>query len=160
MVLWIVFGFLAVIKDIPHIGSFIGVFISVIAYLVILFFIVLVILNFLLLFFLTPSISLKPKLKIKDFIKILKSLRNHVFENSSLFLLTIFTFFVPTFFLCISAILTKNYFAIRLDSIYLGLESFFIMLPFSILITPFVIFFFNFAIESYNILQKMDAKNG
>ncbi|NGX29718.1 MAG: hypothetical protein K940chlam4_00556 [Candidatus Anoxychlamydiales bacterium] len=158
VVLWIVFGFLAAIKDIPHIGSFIGVFISIIAYLLILFFIVLIILNFLFLFFLTPFISLKPKLKIKGFFEVLKNLKKNIFANSSLFLIALATVFIPALFLYISAALTKSYFAIRLDSIYLGLESFFIMIPFSILITPFVIFFFNFAIESFNILHKMDSQ--
>ncbi|NGX34919.1 MAG: hypothetical protein K1060chlam1_01281 [Candidatus Anoxychlamydiales bacterium] len=161
VILWIIFGFLAAIKDIPHIGSFIGVFISIVAYILILFFIVLVILNLLFLFFLTPSISLKPKLKIKGFFEILKNLKKNIFVNFSLFLIAVITVFIPAFLLFISASLTKSYFAIRLDSIYLGLESFFIMLPVSILITPFVIFFFNFAIESFNILhKKTESSNG
>jgi len=158
VILWIVFGFLAAIKDIPHIGSFIGVFISIIAYLLILFFIVLVVINFLFLFFLMPSISLKQKLKIKGFFEVLKNLKKNIFANFSLLLIALVTVFIPSVFLYISACFTKSYFAIRLDSIYLGLESFFIMIPFSILITPFVIFFFNFAIESFNILHKIENK--
>ncbi len=156
VICWIIFGFLAAIKEIPHIGSFIGVFISIIAYLLILFFIVLIILNLSFLFFLIPSLALKPKLKIKGFFEVLKNLKNRVFVNFFLFLIAFITVFIPALFLYVSAVLTKSYFSIRLDSIYLGVESFFIMIPFSVLITPFVIFFFNFAIESFNILYKLD----
>lgn len=158
VVLWIIFGFLSAIKDIPHIGSFIGVFLSIIAYILILFFLVLIILNLLFLFFLTPFISLKPKLKFKGFFEVLKNLKNRIFMNFFLFLIAIVSFLIPSAFLYISALLTKNYFAIRLDSIYLGMESFFIMIPFTILITPFVIFFFNFSVESFNILHKLENR--
>lgn len=156
VIVWIVFGFLAAIKDIPHIGSFIGVFLSIIAYIFILFFIGLVILNLFLLFFITPMIALKSKMKLRLLLQAFKNLKNQIFVNFSLFLIAFVTFLIAVLIFFIAAVLTKSYFAIRLDSIYFGLENFFIMIPFTILITPFVIFFFNFSLEAYNLMKKKE----
>ena len=157
VILWIVFGLIVAVKEIPHVGSFVGVFLSIVAYVIILFFIALCIFNVLALFFVTPML-LKTKLRIKAFSKIFIDLKNRVFINFVHFLIAIATVLFIAIILLIATYLTKVYFAIRLDSIYIGLESFFIMIPFTILITPFVVFYFNFALEAYNLMHQRESQ--
>jgi hypothetical protein len=156
IVLWILFGFLALIKEIPHIGAFLGIFISFITYIIMMIFVFLVIFNFLSLFFVVPQISLKPKVTIKNIFQIVCSFKEKLFLKAILFFVSFFSLYFVSYILFIGASLTKIYFPINLNSIYIGLDEFFIMIPFTILITPFLIFYFNFAIESFNLIYKKD----
>jgi hypothetical protein len=55
--------------------------------------------------------------------------------------------------LCLAAVLTGVNFLVGSRSLSVALEWFFIMLPFAAIVSPVVVFFFNFAAESYQLLQ-------
>jgi len=158
VIAWVVFGLFVVIKEIPHIGWFIGVIISIIPFLIVVGSICLCIANLATLFFVTPALALKSQKKLKLVKEVFKNFRKSIFANISFFFIaSIFLAFVGLF-LVISAYLTKLCFAISIDGLYIGLQWFFIMIPFVLFLTPFVIFFFNFALETYNLLLTKEYR--
>lgn len=158
LVLWVIFGIFVGIKNIPHIGSFIGVFMSIIPFLIILSVILLVIFNVAVLFFIAPELSLSQKKK-KELIKSISlNFRKNLFANLVLFFIAVILVCIVLFILFLSTIYTKTYFALPINNIYSGFVSFFLMIPFTLFLTPFIIFFFNFALESFNLLKVGQEK--
>lgn len=156
LVLWIIFGIFVGIKNIPHIGSFIGVFLSIIPFLIILMAILLVIFSVGTLFFITPELSLGQKKK-KELIKnVFVNFRKNLFINLMLFFIASIVVFIVLFILFLSVSFTKTYFVLPLNNIYSAFTSFFLMIPFTLFLTPFIVFFFNFALESYNLLKSKE----
>ncbi len=154
--LWIIFGFFVALKEIPHIGRFIGVMISIIPFLIILCTILLCFFSLLSLFFVVPAMTLKRKKKLELVREVVKNLRKNVIVNITFFFSCMFFVLLGSLILIITAILTKMSFSIPVDSLYIGLQWFFMMIPFILFLTPLVIFFFNVASETYNLLQTKD----
>ena len=98
LVLWIVFGLFVVLKEIPHIGNFIGVLILIIPFLINLSSILLCIFSLAALFFVIPAMSLKKKKKLELVKDILKNFRKNIIANISFFIITIFLIFLVLFF--------------------------------------------------------------
>lgn len=155
-VLWLIFGLFSALKEIPLIGGFIGVIISFIPFLIILCTIGLCIFNFFVLFFVVPTMSLRAKKKLELVKEVLKNLKKNPQINIVFFLSCISLIFFVSFILAITAILTRIYFFIPLNNLFIGFQWFFLMIPLIIFISPMVIFFFNIASENYNILQRKD----
>jgi hypothetical protein len=154
--LWIILGIFLLLKEIPHIGSFIGVILSFAPFLIILSSILLAVFILGLLFFVSPRIgfsSIKKRFKIPDFFS---SMKKHLFS----YLLYFFIAMIPIMFvvivLTLAAVVTKVSYTTDNQTLSVALRWFFIMIPFCGFLTPAVIFFFNFAAESHNNITKQE----
>lgn len=155
-VLWIVFGFFAAIKEIPHIGDFIGVMISIVPFLIVLTSVLLCVFNFSALFFVVPVMVLKGSRRLELIREVIKNLKKNVFISISFFLFSLILIFFICFILIAAAILTKICFPVSTDYLYNGLQWFFMMIPLVVFFAPVVIFFFNISCETYNLLQTRE----
>jgi len=156
LVLWFIFCLFVVLKEIPHIGNLIGIMITSVSFLIIFCVIFLCIFNLISLFFVLPAVTLKSMKKIELVKEVLKNFKHNIIANIMFFLSSIFLVFLISLILFSAAFLTKTYFYIHINNVYVGLQLFFIMIPFIVILTPFVVFFFNFATETYNLLQVKD----
>lgn len=158
LVLWVVFGLFVGIKNIPHVGSFFGVFLSIIPFLLILLAILLVVFSVGTLFFISPEMSLSKKKKKELLKSLIFNFKVNLFGNLTLFFIGVLVVFIAYFILFLSIVFTKSYFALPMNNVYAGFMSFFLMIPFTLFLTPFIIFFFNFALESFNLLKVREEK--
>lgn len=155
-ILWIIFGLFVILKEIPQIGTFLGIILSFIPFLIIFSTILLVVFNLISLFFALPALTLKGKKKL-DLVKdVIRNFKKDPFASITFFSVALFLIFLTTLILSISSSLTLKCFSIPLDDVFIGLQWFFIMIPFIILLSPIVIFFFNFSLEFYNLIQAKD----
>lgn len=157
--LWIVMGLFLLFQKIPGLGSFFSVILAFGPFLLLLASLLLCVASVFLLFFVAPAIatqSLKRTALLKQ-VGILFCQRP--LTNLALFLLALFPVAVWSGLLVGAAHLTGKYYLIGEHSLSVGLEWFFIMLPFCALLTPALIFFFNFAAESYQLLQTSSSKH-
>jgi hypothetical protein len=155
--LWTVLGIFFLLKEVPVLGDFFSVVLSFGPFLLIFGSLLLCLLNLALLFFVAPIAAFQSLKKmplgrrVKE-ILVRKSLTAFVLLTLAL---------VPTFIvgglLSFAAILTHESFLVAERSLSVALEWFFIMLPFSAILSPAVVFFFNFAAESYQLLQGIES---
>ena len=152
----LIFGLLVMIKEIPHIGSFIGSSISFLPFLLVLLTIVICIISILALFFATPGLSIKTQNKMVVLKKAYDDFKKDLFVNIVNFLIGISAGLLAFLILFISIKLTKLCFVIPMDIYNIALQWLSIMTLFVLFLTPFVIFFFNFSMEIYNFIQTKD----
>jgi len=151
---WFVLGVFFLLKEIPGIGDIVGVFLSFVPFILILFSLVLIFFNVILLFFLTPEIANKEAIDTK----LWKHLFLKVIQNPLISLMGLLVAMTPLtlilFFLVSAALLTQmSYFPVA-NSLLVGLKWFFLMLPFNALLAPAIIFFFNFSSECNELLDE------
>lgn len=154
LISWLVLGFFFLLKEIPGIGEFVGVFLSFAPFILILSALVLVFLNVLLLFFLTPELSQNDTLNFK----VLKNIYNRIAQDPLMSFVGLMVAILPAafvlLFLVSAAFLTQKSYLTSSTPILISLQWFFLMLPFNALLTPSIIFFFNFSDECYQNANK------
>jgi len=155
--LWTLLGVFFLLKEIPIVGDCFSVVLSFGPFLLIFGSLLLCLFNLGLLFFVAPAAALQPLKNIPLSKRVWNVLNRKLF--TALILLTVAL--IPIAFigglLCLAAFLTNVSFLVAERSLSVALEWFFIMLPFCAILTPAVVFFFNFAAESYQLLQKIPS---
>lgn len=152
--LWVTLGFFFLLKEIPGIGPFFSVVLSFGPFLLIFGSLLLCLFNLGLLFFVAPAAAFQPSKRVSLLKRVLIGFQGRLLSSIALFLLALVPIFLVAGLLCLSALLTNVSFLVAEQSLTVALEWFFIMLPFCAVLTPAVIFFFNFAAESYQLLQS------
>jgi len=151
--LWMTLGFFFLLKEIPGIGNFFSVVLAFGPFLLIFGSLLLCLFNLGLLFFVAPAAAFQPFKRISLAKRVLGGFQGRLLSSIALFILALVPIGFVAGLLSLSALLTNVSFLIAEQSLSVALEWFFIMLPFCAILTPAVIFFFNFAAESYQILQ-------
>ena len=152
--LWMVMGVFYLLKEIPALGDVLGVILAFGPFLLVLGSLILSFFNFFLLFFATPHIALKSRLKLKLAEEVYFRFKENLFSNLALFLLGLIPLLLAVGVLSLAAFLTGVNFFVKAETLTIALQWFFVMIPFCGLLTPGILFFFNFAVESYAIMQK------
>lgn len=151
--LWMAMGFFFLLKEIPGIGAFFSVVFAFGPFLLIFGSLLLCLFSLGLLFFVAPAAA-QQSFKRSSFAKQLFGFfQGNILGSITLFLLALVPLGLVTGLLSIAALLTNVSFLSMNNSLTVALEWFFIMLPFCAILTPAVIFFFNFAAESFQLLQ-------
>lgn len=154
--LWILFGFLLLLQEIPLLGPIVASIFSFVSFMLICAFISLAVLSIMALFFAAPVIALRSNTD-KSFMlrKIFENFKINIFANLFFFFIALFPVTIVFTLLSLAAFLTNaSYLFFTNNVVYASISSFFMMIPFSFLISPVVIFFFNFAAEAYNYMRK------
>ena len=152
--LWMVMGVFYLLKEIPALGGVLGVILAFDPFLLVLGSLILSFFNLFLLFFATPHIALKSRLKLKLAEEVYFRFRENLFSKLALFLLGLIPLLLAVGVLSLAAFLTGVNFFVKAETLTIALQWFFVMIPFCGLLTPGILFFFNFAVESYAIMQK------
>lgn len=156
LLLWVLLGIFYLLKEIPYIGDFFSVVFSFAPFLLIFTSLLLCLTAFALLFFVAPAAALQP-LKRVSLKRVFETLQKKPLSCSLLFLIALIPISLLTLLLITAAFLTNMTFLTAEHSLSVGLEWFFIMLPFCAILTPSIVFFFNFATESYQLLQPASS---
>ncbi len=155
--LWTLLGIFFLLKEVPVLGDFFSVVLSFGPFLLIFGSLLLCIFNLGLLFFVAPAAALQPLKNIPLAKRVWNVLNRKLFTA----LILLFVALVPIGFvaglLSFAAFLTDVSFLVGERSLSVALEWFFIMLPFCAILAPAVVFFFNFAAESYQLLQGISS---
>lgn len=154
LLLWIVLGLFYLLKEIPRAGEVIGVIFSFGPFLLILGSLVLSVGVLFLLFFMTPLISLKSIAHLNLVEECYEKFRKNFFMHLVLLGLGMIPVIIVTGFLILAAALTGMTYMITEHVWAIGWQWFFIMIPFAAFLSPALVFFFNFAAESFVIVQK------
>ncbi len=152
--LWTLMGVFHLVKVIPGVGEVIGVLLSFAPFILVFASLVLSLLSIVLLFFVTPHVALKTGVQLHIAEEILERIRFSLFSNLLLLMIGLMPLLCGVFFLIVAAVMTGAQYLQGIAAIGVSLGWFFIMIPFTMILTPFVIFFFNFATESYGLLQR------
>src|SRR5581483_6573152 len=142
LLLWIVLGIFYLFKEIPIVGSALGVILSFGPFLLLLGSYLLSVVNLGGLFFVTPSVAFKSSAQIEILHGAWKRLRFSPFSNLALMGIGLFPLILVAGLMLIAAVVTGNTYVVAENPFAIGVEWFFIMLPFSALLSPAVIFFF------------------
>lgn len=153
-VLWIMLGIFVLLKEIPGIGSFIGIILAFGPYILILSSLLLCLFNVGLLFFVTPWVGLNAFNKLREWDGILVKVKKQLFAHFFFFLVAIFPMGLMAALLYGAAVLTDIGYLVGQHTFSIAMKWFFMMVPFALFLTPAVIFFFNLAAEAYNLFYK------
>ncbi len=154
LVLWFILGIFYLLKNIPAMGEILGGILSFGPFLLIAGSLVLLLMSLALVFFLSPVVALKSKMSWDLAEQVLKRFAREPFLHTVLLLLGLFPLILIVGFLVLSAALTGMTYFVTERIWAIGLQWFVIMIPFAGLISPVVVFFFNFAAESFLIVQR------
>jgi hypothetical protein len=150
--LWMALGVFFLLGEIPGIGDFFSVVLAFGPFLLIFGSLLLCLFNLGLLFFVAPAAAFQSSKRFTLAKRVLALFQGNLLTSIGLFLLALVPILLVSGLLTLSALLTNINLAPD-KSISIALEWFFIMLPFCAVLTPAVIFFFNFAAESYQLIQ-------
>ncbi|QVL57275.1 MAG: hypothetical protein KFB93_07800 [Simkaniaceae bacterium] len=154
LLLWMMMGIFYLLKEIPALGDVLGVVLAFGPFLLVLGSLILSFFNLFLLFFATPHIALNSRLKLKLAEEVYFRFKENLFSNLALFLLGLIPLLLGVGILSLAAFLTGINFLVKAETLTIALQWFFIMIPFCAMLTPGILFFFNFAVESYALMQK------
>lgn len=146
--LWIVLGFFHLLGEL---SSFFTVVLAFGPFLLIFGSLLLCLFNLALLFFVAPAAAFQPQKRFALAKRVLALFQGRILSSVALFLLALLPILLVTGLLVLAALLSNS---APEKPLSIALEWFFIMVPFAALLTPAVIFFFNFAAESYQLLQE------
>lgn len=155
--LWMLMGIFYLLKEIPALGEVLGVILAFGPFLLVLGSLVLSFFNLFILFFATPHIALNSRLKLKLAEDVYRRFSENLFSNLTLFLLGVVPLLLVVGVLSLAAFMTGVNFFMKTETLAIALQWFFIMIPFCAILTPGILFFFNFAVESYALMQKKQA---
>lgn len=154
LLLWMLLGIFMVLKEIPALGEYIGVFLSFAPFLLNFLTLVLSVLNFALLFFVAPILALKGLNRHVVTQVLTRRWTKDAFSNLLLAVVALCPLLFLLGMLILAAVITGQV-CVHCSSEFLTLmEWFFVMIPFTALLAPAVVFFFNFAAESHVLLVK------
>jgi hypothetical protein len=151
--LWTLLGVFFLLKEVPVLGDFFSVVFSFGPFLLIFGSLLLCLFNLGLLFFVAPAAALQPLKNIPLAKRVWNVLNRKLFTALILLFVALVPIGCVAGLLSLAAFLTDVSFLVGERSLSVALEWFFIMLPFCAILTPAVVFFFNFAAESYQLLQ-------
>ncbi len=154
LVLWFILGVFYLLRTIPAMSELLSGVLSFGPFLVIAGSLLLCLVSLAFLFFLTPVVALKSAMSWELAEEVLKKIGREPFLHGYLLLLGLLPIVVVVGFLTLSATLTGMAYFVTERTWAIGLQWFFIMIPFAALLAPVVVFFFNFAAESFVILQR------
>jgi hypothetical protein len=152
--LWMLMGVFYLLKEIPTLGDVLGIILSFGPFLLVLGSLLLSFFNLFLLFFATPQIALKSKLKLTLAREVYSSFKENLFSNIALFIIGLVPLLLGVGILSFAAVLTGVNFFIKTETLAIALQWFFVMIPFCAMLTPGILFFFNFAVESYTLMSR------
>ncbi|MBI3509005.1 MAG: hypothetical protein HY069_05185 [Chlamydiia bacterium] len=152
--LWIVMGIFFLLQEIPGIGPFFSVVFSFAPFLLIFAALLLCFINLGLLFFVAPAAALHPLKRVSLVKRVFHNFSKKLFSSLILFCIALIPIAIVGGLLYFAAELTHLRFLVAEQSLGVALEWFFIMLPFAAFLSPATIFFFQFAAESYQLLQE------
>lgn len=154
LLLWMLLGVFFLLNEIPGIGVFFGVILAFAPFLLNLASLFLCIVSLSMLFFVAPVVALKGLNGIQVSQTLTHRLQRDVFLNLFLATIAAMPLLLLLALLTASALLTGAVCYTCNHPLYITLQWFFVMIPFTAILTPAVIFFFNFAAESYVLLQR------
>lgn len=152
--LWMALGLFYLLREIPGIGDFFSVVLAFGPFLIVFGSLLLCLFNLGLLFFVAPAAAFQPHKRLSLAKRVLSLFQGRILSSFALFLLALLPIALVSGLLILSAVLTNS---APEKPLSVALEWFFIMIPFCAVLTPAVIFFFNFAAESYQLLQPKTA---
>lgn len=152
--LWMIMGIFYLLKEIPALGEVLGVVLAFGPFLLVLGSLILSLFNLFLLFFATPHIALNSRLQLKLAEEVFYRFKDNLFSNLALFLLGIVPLLLSVSVLSLAAFLTGVNFFMHTKTLTIALQWFFVMIPFCAMLAPGILFFFNFAVESYALMQR------
>ena len=159
LLLWTMMGVFHLLKGIPGIGEVIGVLLAFGPFVLVFASLALSFASILILFFVTPHVALKNGMQFHIAEEIVARISSSVFINALFLIIGLAPLLLCVSFLTLSAVMTGVNYLSATAAIGVSLEWFFIMVPFALILTPFVVFFFNFATESYALIQKKSKKS-
>jgi len=154
LLLWTLMGVFHLLKGIPAIGEVMSVLLSFGPFLLVLASLVLSFVSVLMLFFVTPHVALKTHVHLDIAEEVMERMKVSVFSNVILFIIGLTPLLLCLTFLIAAAVLTGANYLSATAVIGVSLGWFFMMIPFCLILTPFISFFFNFAMESFSLMQK------
>ena len=154
LLLWVMLGIFALLKQTPGIGEIIGVILSFAPFVLNLATLILCLLNIAMLFFVTPIIALNGLNRIRVTQILVRRLKKDIFSNILLAMLAVLPMVALGGILVLAAFLTGSVCYVCQNPLHNVLQWFFIMIPFTAMLTPTVVFFFNFAAEAHVLMQK------
>jgi len=114
--------------------------------------------NLLLLFFMPPVVALKSTVKWELAEEVLLKICHQPFIHLKLLVMGLLPLIIIVGILISAATMTGMALFVMERTWTISLQWFFIMIPFAALLTPALVFFFNFAAESFVLLQKRAKK--
>ncbi|HSX12433.1 MAG TPA: hypothetical protein VLF61_02985 [Rhabdochlamydiaceae bacterium] len=157
-ILWMTLGLFYLAKMIFPMSDVMGAVLSFGPFLLVLAALVLSFFNLLLLFFATPQAALKSDYRPEQLKEIFVYFRENPFLTVVFPVLGILPILFAAGLLSLAAVVTDLMYVGAKQHLSVALQWFFMMLPFSILLAPAVVFFFNFAAESYVLIQRKTKK--
>jgi hypothetical protein len=154
LLLWIVLGIFYLLCGLPNIGDFFSIVLAFAPFLLIFCSLLLCTFNLGLLFFVAPAVAIQSAKRLGAAQRVALLLKGQIFTGMTLFLIAIVPLAIVVGLLSLAAILTNVSFFVAQQSLSVALEWFFVMIPFCAVLAPAVVFFFNFAAESYWLLQR------
>jgi hypothetical protein len=158
LVLWVVLGIFYLLKHIPSVGMTLGTILSFGPFLLIFGSLFLSVVNLFLLFFMPPVVALKSTVRWEIAEEALLKVWQQPFIHLKLLVMGLLPLISIIGFLILSAALTGMALFVMERTWAISLQWFCIMIPFAALLTPALVFFFNFAAESFVLLQKRAKK--
>lgn len=152
--LWMALGLFYLLREIPGIGDFFSVVFAFGPFLLIFGSLLLCLFNLALLFFIAPAAAFQPFKRNSLTKRLLILFQGKILSSVVLFLLALAPILLVVGLLTLSALLTS---VAPEKTLSIAINWFFIMVPFAAVLTPAVIFFFNFAAESYQLLNPKPA---
>ncbi len=152
--LWTLMGVFHLLKVIPGVGEVFGVLLSFGPFLLVFASLMLSLISIIMLFFVTPHVALKTGVHMHIAEEIMERMRVSPFSNILLLTIGLTPLLCGVFFLVLAAIMTGAHYLQATAALGVALGWFFIMVPFTMILAPFVVFFFNFATESFGLLQR------
>ncbi|MCB1081655.1 MAG: hypothetical protein KDK63_00765 [Chlamydiia bacterium] len=156
--LWMLMGIFYLLKEIPALGDVLGVVLSFGPFLLVLGSLLLSFFNLFLLFFATPHIAVKARFKLKLIEEVYRRFKENLFSNLALFVMGMIPLLLGVGVLTLAAFLTGISFFIKAETLAVALQWFFVMIPFCAMLSPGILFFFNFAVESYALMEKRETR--
>lgn len=154
LMFWMVLGVFFLLREIPGLGTAIGVLLAPGPFLLNLGAILLCVLHVAILFFIAPALALKSGEGINVLLLVKKRLQKDPFTNIVWIAVALFPLAFVGSLLTLAAGLTESWYFEEGGPVYAALQWFFIMLPYTALFSPAVVFFFQFAAESHVALQR------
>jgi hypothetical protein len=154
LLLWILLGVFALMKEIPGFGEFFSVILAFGPFLLNLSCLVLCILNLALLFFVAPILAFKGLNRDSVIEIFIERIKWNPFSNLFLGIIALLPLLAIAGLLLLAAFLTETICYSCEHPLHNVLQWFFIMIPFTVFLSPSVVFFFNFAAEAHVLIQK------